>query len=218
MRFLKFGLFIALGAIMSSCVFTEESETEFSSEMCIEASGITASTATNYTSWLEVRYLDQKHIFETDLAYVMAVDSLLSTDIRGEQSELFSVSTEKTLLDCRTEGNIVTEKQKIDHIFKFATFSVPVSFITEKAFVLCNQQKFPMPAAEVRFLPQEPEFSALEDEIIDGKPFRRSLLKCSVVAESEGKTVTSVSEVEIKFPRATIDFDATVLPWEGDAD
>ncbi len=46
MRFFKFGLFIALGAMMSSCVFTEEPEIEFPAEMCIEASGITASTAT----------------------------------------------------------------------------------------------------------------------------------------------------------------------------
>ncbi len=218
MRFFKFGLFIALGAMMSSCVFTEEPEIEFPAEMCIEASGITASTATSYTSWLEVRHLNRKHVFETDLAYVTATDSLLSTDIRREKSALFSTATEETLLDCRTEGNIATEKQRTDYIFKFATFSVPVSFITEKASVLCNGQKLPMPAAEVRFLPQDPEFVSLEDEIIDGKPFSRTLLKCSVVAESEGRTVTAVSKVEIKSPREAIGFDPIVLPWEGDAD
>ena len=58
-----------------------------------------------------------------------------------------------------------------------------------------------MPAAEVRFLPQDPEFVSLEDEIIDGKPFSRTLLKCSVVAESEGRTVTACQQVEIKSPR-----------------
>ena len=63
MRFFKFGLFIALGAMMSSCVFTEEPGIEFPAEMCIEASGITASTATSYTSWLEVRHLNRKHVF-----------------------------------------------------------------------------------------------------------------------------------------------------------
>ncbi len=110
MRFFKFGLFIALGAMMSSCVFNEEPEIEFPAEMCIEASGITESTATAYTSWLEVRHLNRKHVFETNLAYVTATDNLLSTDIRREKSALFSTATEKTLLECRTEGNIVTEK------------------------------------------------------------------------------------------------------------
>ena len=213
---------LTLGVLACSCITEVLDCADFDNvPAVVENSGIEKDgDQSSYVSWIEVdRQGLKKNRYEAKISCPIGCDSIISpVYATGIQYRSHRLKNEASISE-RSEGNIIIRSYKCDYLVRYDGFEIPVSFITEKAFLKNGDSEIFMPTLSTHYSLEEPILTELADEKIGEKEYYCYQLLCRATAQTEEVFSQAQSSVKILVEKQPIIFDTpTVEPWQDNED